>query len=118
MAKSVNRIARAAIDLYEPNEVARNRISIRRYGVSDKFTEATGAKAMKMLVSFVAFEVIGKRVEKLQRVQEAKLYKLMNILCERMVDNYCWRSREALTQEICYISRKIVRLFIDLAERG
>ena len=116
MARSINRMARVAIDLYEPKEVAKGRISIRRYGVSDKFVEVTGRKAMDMLVSFVAFEVIGKRIEKLEWEKEAKLYTLMKDLSEG-VDEYCWRCRESLTFEICYNSRKIVRLFLDSVSR-
>lgn len=112
MARSINRMARVAIDLFEPKEVAKGRIHIRRYGVSDKFVEVTGEKAMKMLVSFVAFEVIGKRIDKIDWHEEAKLYTQMKILSE-ICDEYCWRCRESLTWEICYNSRKIVRLFLD-----
>lgn len=105
-------MARVAIDLYEPKEVAKGRISIRRYGVSDKFVEVTGEKAMFMLVNFVATEVIGKRIDKIDWHVEAKLNSLMKILSE-ISDEYCWRCRESLTWEICYNSRKIVRLFLD-----
>ena len=105
-------MARVTIDLFEPKKVVKGRIHIRRYGVSDKFVEVTGEKAMKMLVSFVVFEVIGKRIEKIEWHEEAKLYTQMNILSE-ICDEYCWRCRESLTWEICYNSRKIVRLFLD-----
>lgn len=105
-------MARVAIDLFEPKEVTKGRIHIRRYGVSDKFVEVTGEKAMKMLVSFVAFEVIGKRIEKIEWRKEAKLYSQMNILSE-FCNEYCWRCRRSLTWVICYNSRKIVRLFLD-----
>lgn len=116
MARSINRMARVAIDLFEPKEVAKGRISIRRYGISDKFVEVTGRKAMYMLVSFVAYEVIGKRIEKLEREKEAELCSLMKNLSEG-VDQYCWRCRESLTFEICYNSRKIVRVFVDSVSR-
>lgn len=109
-------MARVAIDLFEPKEVAKDRIHIRRYGVSDKFVEVTGEKAMKMLVSFVAFEVIGKRIDKIEWDEEAELHTLMKIL-SKIVDKNCWRCSESLTWEICYNSRQVVRIFLDYVSK-
>lgn len=112
-------MARVAIDLFEPKEVAKGRIHMRRYGVSDvsdKFVEVTSEKAMKRLVSFVVFEVIGMRIEKIEGHEEAKIYTLIKILSE-ICDEYCWRCRESLMWEICYNSRKVVRLFLDYVSK-
>lgn len=113
MARSITRMARVAVDLFEPKQVARDRIIIRKYGLTDKMLEVNETKAMAMLVSFVVFQVIGHRIDKVGWDVEDMLQKKINWWCQRDCDVIDWPSNGGLLFEVWYISRKIVRLFLD-----
>lgn len=111
-ARSITRTARVAIDLFEPKQVARDRIIIRKYGLTDTMLEVNETKAMTMLVSFVVYQVIGHRIDKVGWDVEDKLQKKINWWCQRGCDMH-WPSNEGLLFEVWYYSRKIIRLFLD-----
>lgn len=112
MARSIFRMARVAIDLFEPKQVARDRIIIRKYGLTDTMLEVNETKAMAMLVSFVVFQVIGHRIDKVGWDVEDMLQKKINWWCknDRTRD---WPSYAGLVLDVWYISRKIIRLFLE-----
>lgn len=112
MARSITRMARVAVDLFEPKQVARGRISIRKYGLTDTMLEVNEAKAMTMLVSFVVFQVIGHRIDKVGWDVEDMLQEKMNLWCKSAwaLD---WYSKTWLRFEVWLISRKVIRLFLD-----
>lgn len=105
-------MARVAVDLFEPKQVARGRIIIRKYGLTDTMLEVNETKAMAMLVSFVVFQVIGHRIDKVGWDVEDMLQKKTNWWCQQDCD-IVWPSKAGLSFEVWYISRKIIRLFLD-----
>lgn len=113
MARSITRMARVAVDLFEPKQVARDRIIIRQYGLTDKVLEVNETKAMTMLVNFVVFQVIGHRIDKVGWDVEDMLQKKIIWWCQRDCAVIDWPSNGGLLFEVWYISRKIVRLFLD-----
>lgn len=113
MARSIFRMARVAIDLFEPKQVARDRIIIRKYGLTDTMLEVNETKAMAMLVNFVVFQVIGHRIDKVGWDVEDMLQKKIIWWCQRGCAAMDWQSNGELILEVWYISRKIVRLFLD-----
>ena len=116
MARSITRMARVAVDLFEPKQVARGRIIIRKYGLTDTILEVNETKAMTMLVNFVVFQVIGHRIDKVGWDVEDMLQKKTNWWCQQdcAID---WPSNAGLRFEVWYISRKIVRLFLDYVSK-
>lgn len=112
MARSITRMARVAVDLFEPKQVARGRIIIRKYGLTDTMLEVNERKAMTMLVSFVVFQVIGHRIDKVGWGIEDMLQEKINLWCESAwaLD---WYSKTWLRFEVWLISRKVIRLFLD-----
>ena len=112
MARSITRMALVAIYLFEPKQVARDRIIIRQYGLTDKMLEVNETKAMTMLVNFVVFQVIGHRIDKLGHHVEVLLQDKIIWWCQQVfvID---WPSNDGLLFEVSYISQKIVRLFLD-----
>lgn len=112
MARSITRMARVAVDLFEPKQVARGRIIIRKYGLTDTMLEVNETKAMAMLVSFVVFQVIGHRIDKVGWDVEDMLQKKTNWWCQQEC-GIDWPSKAGLRFEVWYISRKIIRLFLD-----
>lgn len=112
MARSITRMARVAVDLFEPKQVARGRIIIRKYGLTDTMLEVNETKAMTMLVSFVVFQVIGHRIDKIGWDVKDMLQKKINWWCQQDCD-IVWPSKAELSFEVWYISRKIIRLFLD-----
>lgn len=116
MARSITRMARVAVDLFEPKQVSRGRILIRKYGLTDTMLEVNETKAMTMLVSFVVFQVIGHRIDKVGWDVEDMLQKKTNWWCQKDCD-IDWPSKAGLSFEVWYISRKIVRLFLDYASK-
>ncbi len=113
MARSITRMARVAVSLFEPKQVARDRIIIRKYGLTDKMLEVNETKAMAMLVNFVVFQVIGHRIDKVGWDVEDMLQKKIIWWCQRDCAAMDWPSNDGLLFEVWYISRKIVRLFLD-----
>ena len=113
MARSITRMARVAVDLFEPKQVARDRIIIRQYGLTDKILEVNETKAMTMLVNFVVFQVIGHRIDKVGHHVEVLLQDKIIWWCQRDCACIDWPSDGGLLFEVWYISRKIVRLFLD-----
>lgn len=113
MARSITRMARVAVDLFEPKQVARDRIIIRQYGLTDKMLEVNETKAMTMLVNFVVFQVIGHRIDKVGHHVEVLLQDKIIWWCRRDCACIDWPSNGGLLFEVWYISRKIVRLFLD-----
>lgn len=113
MARSITRMARVAVDLFEPKQVARDRIIIRKYGLTDTMLEVNETKAMAMLVNFVVFQVIGHRIDKVGWDMEEKLQEKINWWCKQDDAAIDWPSNGGLRFEVWYISRKIVRLFLD-----
>lgn len=112
MARSITRMARVAVDLFEPKQVARGRIIIRKYWHTDTMLEVNETKAMTMLVSFVVFQVIGHRIDKVGWDVEDMLQKKTNWWCQQEY-GIEWPSKAGLQFEVWYISRKIIRLFLD-----
>lgn len=112
MAKSITKTARVAIDLFEPRKISKNRIYLREYGSSDTFIEVSEAQAMNMLVSYVFFRVIGKRLDKIGWEEETLLYSLIRDLSAQVEDD-CWELGIALQFEIFYNSREVIRKFIN-----
>lgn len=112
MAKSITKMARVAIDLFEPRKISKNRIHLREFSTSDTFVEVSEAKAMSMLVSFVFFQVIGKRLEKIGWEEEAFLYGLIKDLSAQ-VETDSWEFGISLQFEIFYNSREVIRKFIN-----
>lgn len=112
MARSITRMARVAVDLFEPKQVARGRINIRKYGLTDTMLEVNEAKAMTMLVSFVVFQVIGHRIDKVGWDVEDMLQEKINLWCKPAwaID---WYSHNGLCFDVWYISRRVIRLFLD-----
>lgn len=117
MARSITRMARVAVDLFEPKQVARGRIIIRKYGLTDTMLEVNETKAMTMLVNFVVFQVIGHRIDKVGWDVEDMLQKKMNWWCQQDYCNMVFPSKARLSFEVWYISRKIVRLFLDFVSK-
>ena len=113
MARSITRMAQVAVDLFEPKQVARGRIIIRQYGLTDKILEVNETKAMKMLVNFVVYQVIGHRIDKIGWGLEDMLQEKINFWCQRDCAVIDWPSNGGLLFEVWYISRKIIRLFLD-----
>ena len=109
-------MARVAVDLFEPKQVARGRIIIRKHGITDTMLEVNETKAMTMLVSFVVFQVIGHRIDKVGWDVEDMLQKKTNWWCKQDC-GIDWPSNTALRFEVWYISRKIVRLFLDCVSK-
>lgn len=116
MARSITRMARVAVDLFEPKQVARGRIIIRKYGLTDTMLEVNETKAMTMLVSFVVFQVIGHRIDKVGWDVEDMLQKKTNWWCKQDC-GIDWPSKAGLSFEVWYISRKIIRLFLKSVSR-
>lgn len=116
MARSIYRMARVAIDLFEPKQVARGRIIIRQYGLTDTMLEVNETKAMKMLVNFVVLQVLGKRLDKVEWDVEDMLQDKIDWWCK----NDCtrdWPSYAGLGLEVIYISQKIIRIFIEAVKQ-
>lgn len=113
MARSITRMARVAVDLFEPKQVARDRIIIRKYGLTDTMLEVNETKAMTMLVSFVVIQVIGHRIDKVGWNVEDMLQKKIIWWCQRDCAVIDWPSNGGLLFEVWYISRKVIRLFLD-----
>ena len=116
MARSIFRMARVAIDLFEPKQVARGRIFIRKYGLTDTMLEVDETKAMTMLVTFVVFQVIGHRIDKVGWDVEDMIQKKINWWCQQDCD-IDWPSKAGICYEVWYISRKVIRLFLDSVSR-
>ena len=112
MARSIFKMAQVAIDLFEPKQVARNRIIIRKCGLTDTMVEVSETKAITMLVSFVVFLVIGHRIDKVGWDVEDMIQEKINWWCKQDCDIY-WPSKAGLRYEVWYISLKIIRLFLD-----
>lgn len=112
MARSITRMARVAVDLFEPKQVARGRILIRKYGLTDTIVEVNEARAMEILVNFVVFQVIGHRIDKVGWGLEDMLQERINIWCKPAwaID---WYSHNGLCFDVWYISRRVIRLFLD-----
>ncbi len=112
MARSITRMARVAVDLFEPKQVARGRILIRKYGLTDTIVEVNETRAMAILVSFVVFQVIGHRIDKVGWGLEDMLQEKINLWCKSAwaLD---WYSKTWLRFEVWLISRKVIRLFLD-----
>ena len=104
-------MARVAIDLFEPKQVARGRIIIRKYGLTDTMLEVNETKAMAMLVTFVVYEVIGHRIDKVGWDVENMLQDKIHWWCQHV--NGVWPSNKELRFWVWLYSRKIVRLFLD-----
>lgn len=113
MARSITRMARVAVDLFEPKQVARGRIIIRKYGLTDTMLEVNETKAMTMLVNFVVFQVIGHRIDKVGWDVEDMLQKKINWWCEQDCEGSVWPSNAGLRYEVWYISRRIIRHFLN-----
>ena len=111
MARSISKMTRVAIDLFEPRKISKNRIHLREYGITDIFVEVSEAKAMNMLVTFVVFRVIGKRLDKIGWEEEALIYNLIKDLSAQVEDD-CWEFGISLQFEIIYNSREVIRKFI------
>ena len=105
-------MARVAVDLFEPKQVTRGRIIIRKYGLTDTMLEVNETKAMAMLVSFVVFQVIGHRIDKVGWDVEDMLQEKINIWCKNawVID---WYSKEELRFQVWYTSQRVIRLFLD-----
>lgn len=112
MARSIFRMARVAIDLFEPKQVARGRIIIRKYGLTDTMLEVDETKAMTMLVNFVVFQVIGHRIDKIGWDVEDMIQKKINWWCQQDCD-IDWPRKAGICYEVWYISRKVIRLFLN-----
>lgn len=104
-------MARVAIDLFEPRKITKNRILIRKFGVTDTFLEVSEAKAINMLVTFVVFRAIGKRLDKIGWEEEALLYSFIRDLSAQVQDD-CWEFGITLHFEVFYSSREVIRKFI------
>lgn len=116
MAKSIERMARAAMILYEPKRVSRDRVFLRHLGLTDDIIEATESEAMAMMVGFVVNQVIGRRIEKLTREEVEDLHNEIKWLCK----HDCvapWLSSYYLHYEVIYISKNIIRMFIEKAQK-
>ena len=106
-------MARVAVDLFEPKQVARDRIIIRKYGLTDAMLEVNETKAMTMLVNFVVFQVIGHRIDKVGWEVEDMLQEKINWWCQQDCAGTDWPSNDGLRFEVWYISRKIISIFLD-----
>lgn len=111
MARSITRMARVAVDLFEPKQVKRGRILIREYGLTDKMLEVNETKAMTMLVDFVVFQVIGHRIDKVGHHVEVLLQDEINLSCKTAwaID---WYSHSGLCFDVWYISRRVIHIFL------
>lgn len=105
-------MARVAVDLFEPKQVARDKIIIRQYGLTDKMLEVNETKAMTMLVNFVVFQVIGHRIDKVGWDVENMLQEKINWWCKQDI-GIDWPSNDGLRFQVWYISRRIIRIFLD-----
>ena len=112
MARSITRMARVAVDLFEPKQVARGKILIRKYGLTDTIVEVNERRAMEILVNFVVFQVIGHRIDKVGWGLEDMLQEKINLECKTAwaID---WYSCTGLCFEVWLISRKVIRIFLD-----
>ena len=113
MARSITRMTRVAVDLFEPKQVARGRIIIRQYGLTDTILEVNETKAMTMLVNFVVFQVIGHRIDKVGWDVEDFLQKKIIWWCQQDCEASDWPSNDGLRFEVWYISRRIIRHFLN-----
>ena len=111
MARSIFRMAQIAVDLFEPKRLARGKILIRKYGLTDTMLEVNETRAMANLVNFVVFQVIGKRIDKVGHHVEVSLQDEIYLCCKNAwaID---WYNRYVLIYEVWYASRSIIRLFL------
>lgn len=106
-------MARVAVDLFEPKQVARDRIIIHKFGLTDKMLEVNKTKAMTALVSFVVFQVIGRRIDKVGWDVEDILQEKIIWWCQQDCAVIDWTNKGRIFVEVWYISRKVIRLFLD-----
>lgn len=105
-------MARVAVDLFEPKQVSRGRIIIRKYALTDTMLEVNEEIAMTMMVNFVVFEVIGHRIDKVGWGLEDMLQEKIIVWCKQHYD-IDWQSKVILSFQVRCISRKVIRLFLD-----
>lgn len=111
MTRSIKKMARVSVDLFEPKQVARGRILIRKYGLTDTIVEVNETRAMATLVEFVVFQVIGHRIDRVGWGLEDMLHEKINLLCKSawVID---WYSHAGLCFDVWYISRRVIRIFL------
>lgn len=116
MARSIAKMARVAIILFEPKWISKGNVLIRRYGLSDQLLEVSESKAYALMVSFVVFQVIGKRIDKvswgIEDMLQEKIFQLCNKLCQKD-----WPNNVGIYLDVWYISRQIIQIFVDSVKR-
>ena len=111
MARKISQMVNVAIALFEPRLIAKNRILIRNFDISDDMVEVQEAQALRKLVSFVVFRTIGQRYEQLSWEAQSKIEKLMTDLCADVKPD-AWECDVFLKYDVSYISKEVIRQFI------
>lgn len=109
-------MAQVAIFLFEPKVVSKGRVIIRESAYTDRLIIVSETTALTMLVNFVVFAVIGHRIDKVGWEVEGEIQRKIMWWCKNDSPGYSLTGTGLLI-EVWYISRKIIRLFIDAPKR-
>ena len=117
MTRSISKNAQAALLLFEPKKLSNGKVLINKCWEPDEPIEVSYQKAMVMLVNFVVFRVIGKHIDKAHWTIKDRLQRDIIRFCKDRPQVDWLHHKTGLYLEVWYISREIVRFFIEAVRK-